>query len=209
MKVRETFAGANQKSLMKQSPIGLTKKGRKSMKQVYKRGNYAKLELFWRGEKKGIVTRSEMIAFGQSIGMSEKEAAASATVILSPRETSERGDCRGNLSAQGQAYFAEPLAKETGEEKRFRFRVRDPELERRTRDGKAPKAKTVKAKAKAKAGKKTQKARKSKTVKTVEATAAPAPAVEPAAPAVVDQPAPAAAVETPATAETTDTTPAS
>lgn len=179
------------------------------MKQVYGRGNYAKLENFWRGTKKGIVTRSEMIAYGQSIGMSESEAAASTTVILSPRESSERGDCRGNLSAQGHLYFAEPLARETGEEGRFRFRTRVTALERRVRTAKpAAKAKTVKAKAKKAAKPAKPAAKPAKTVKAKSPrkakVAAPAPAVE-----ATSTPAPAAAVETPETTAVTPETPAS
>lgn len=115
-------------------------------KQVYKRGNYAKLESFWRSEKKGIATRQEMVANGVANGMTESEAGASVTVILSPRAADGRGDCRGNLSAQGHLYFAEPLAKAKGEDRRFRFRTRAEPLEKRSRtaDKTAVKAKTRK-----------------------------------------------------------------
>lgn len=113
------------------------KKERKAMsnKSPYKRGNYAKLFSFWQSEKKGIATRQEIVSYGQSIGMKETEAEASATVILSPRESDGRGDCRGNLSAQGHVYFAEPLAKAKGENRRFRLRWRNPPLAKRTRSG--------------------------------------------------------------------------
>lgn len=126
----------------------------------YKRGNYAKLFAYWQSEKKGIATRQELVAYGQKIGMSESEANASVTVILSPRETDGRGDCRGNLSAQGHLYFADPLAKVTGENRRFRLRWRKTELAKRTRTG-----------------------------ESVTASAPATAAVEPTAPAAVETPA--------------------
>ena len=115
-------------------------------KQVYKRGNYAKLESFWRSEKKGIATRQERVADGVANGMTESEAGSSVTVLLSPRSADGRGDCRGNLSAQGHLYFAEPLAKAKGENRRFRFRMRATPLEKRSRNSDKPvvKAKTRK-----------------------------------------------------------------
>lgn len=185
-----------------------------SNKNPYVRGNYQKLFAFWQSEKRGIITRQQMVEFGQSIGMSESEAEASATVILSPREASERGDCRGNYSAQGHVYFAEPCAKEKGEDRKFRLRWRKDELEKRTRTDAPVAKKTTKAKKVTKATKATKETKKAKTVKkvakktkkvTVEVPAATTPAaVEPSAPAVETAAvaaAPAeAAVEAPAAA---------
>lgn len=170
-------------------------------KNPYVRGNYQKLFAFWQSEKRGIATRQEMVAYGQSIGMSESEAEASVTVILSPRESSERGDCRGNLSAQGQVYFADPCAKVKGEDRKFRLRWRTTELEKRTRTGEAPKAKKVKAVKPAKAAKptKTAKTVKAKSTKTAKRTKKAAPAVEavasPVAPVTETAPAPTATAE--------------
>jgi hypothetical protein len=114
-------------------------------KSPYKRGNYALLFAFWQSEKKGIATRQELVSYGQSIGMKESEAEASATVILSPRQTDGRGDCRGNMSAQGHLYFADPLAKVKGENRRFRLRWRSEALPRRSRTGSATGSATVAA----------------------------------------------------------------
>ena len=152
-------------------------------KNPYQRGNYSKLFAFWQSDSKGIVTRQAMIAFAMSkLGMKESEAAASVTVILSPREstTREGADCRGNFSAQGHLYFAEPLSKEKGEDRKFRLRWRKSELAKRTRNGEV-KAKAVKAKP----AKKAKTARKAKTVKTP-AVKATTTAAEPASQSAVE-----------------------
>lgn len=142
-----------------------------SNKSPYKRGNYAKLFAFWQSDKKGIATRQEIVAYGKSIGMKETEAEASTTVILSPRQADGRGDCRGNLSAQGHVYFAEPLAKAKGEDRRFRLRWRNPVLAKRTRNGDEAAAEPV-----------------SQTATTVAEPVAEQPAPVPAEP-VAEQPA--------------------
>lgn len=55
-------------------------------------------------------------AVGQK-GISKKELhnaghkMADITVVLSPRETSSRGDCRGSLSSRGYIYFMEKKAR--------------------------------------------------------------------------------------------------
>ena len=164
-------------------------------KNPYQRGNYSKLFAYWQSEKKGIVTRQEMIAFAMSkLGMKDTEAAASVTVILSPREstTREGADPRGNFSAQGHLYFAEPLNKEKGEDRKFRLRWRKSELAKRTRNGE------VKAKAKkvAKPAKKSVKvAKPARKAKTPSVKVTTAPAVAPAAPVTADAPAAATAPE--------------
>lgn len=138
-------------------------------KNPYQRGNYSKLFAYWQSECKGIVTRQAMIAFAMSkLGMKDTEAAASVTVILSPREstTREGADPRGNFSAQGHLYFAEPLNKEKGEDRKFRLRWRKSELAKRTRNGEV----TAKA-------------------KTPSVKVTTAPAVAPAAPVTADAPA--------------------
>jgi hypothetical protein len=42
---------------------------------------------------------------------------ASVTVVLSPTLSSERGDCRGNFSAQGHLYYVERIDKPARDEK--------------------------------------------------------------------------------------------
>jgi hypothetical protein len=67
------------------------------------------------------ITRSELSAMGFT--------PSDITVVLSPRQEGEsRGDCRGNMSAQGHVYFVDCI-KKAGEEKRFRLRWRKVELE--------------------------------------------------------------------------------
>jgi len=83
-----------------------------------------------------------------NVGMSRTElhknhSVADVTVVLSPRETSKRGDCRGNYSAQGHIYFA-ATRKVEDEEKRFVLRWRKTELEPRVRHQGEVKAEKVK-----------------------------------------------------------------
>lgn len=171
------------------------------MKNPYKRGNYAKLFEFWQSTCKGIATRQQLVAHGIKIGMSETAAAASVTVILSPREADGRGDCRGNYSAQGHVYFAKPCNKVKGEARKFALRWRKVALAKFVRpDAKPSKAKTAKAKtAKAKNTAKAKSTKKPKAVKkpeVIQATTASVASVASVAPETTVPP--AAAVETPA-----------
>jgi hypothetical protein len=66
----------------------------------------------------------------------KNHAPADVTVVLSPRAEGEsRGDCRGNMSAQGHVYFVGTRTKDG--EKRFNLRWRKVELEPRKRQAKA------------------------------------------------------------------------
>lgn len=86
-------------------------------------------KLFGAWKKKQIMTRTELIDIAQTnFGLSREAAAATVTVLFSPRLSSKRGDCRGNMSAQGHLYFAERFAKKDGEY-RFRLRWRKEPLE--------------------------------------------------------------------------------
>lgn len=171
-------------------------------KNPYARGNYFAMFAFWQTECKGIVTKTQLVSYGTGkLGMTETAAVATATVMLSPREVdSDRGDCRGNFSAQGHVYFAQPLNKVKGEDRKYRLRFRKEELERRVRPDvaaaakPAKKAKPVKAPAKAPA--------KKKSVKKVKKVETPVVAPETSAPADTAAPAETvAAPETPVTAE--------
>lgn len=86
---------------------------------------------------KQVVTRAEVLAKAIEFGMSEEAANATVTVLLSPRKESKRGDCRGNISAQGHLYFVERLPRRivNGEKEpmKFRLRWRTTELEPRCR----------------------------------------------------------------------------
>ena len=123
------------------------------LKNMKLRGDYAKVTAWMK--KKQIYTRSEVIAFLKSIGKSEGGASATATVMLSPRLASTRGDCRGNMSNPWGhiAYndkFARKVKDGVKEEQRFRFRFRKDALEANTRYNKVEiEAKKVEAKASA------------------------------------------------------------
>ena len=145
----------------------------KTNKNPYKTGNYAKLFAFlWNETKKnhgkGYTTRQSLTQFAISkLGMTESAAGHTLQVLLSPRETNSRGDCRGSFSAHGEVYFLEPLAKKDGEDRRYRLCWRKTALESRIR----PKAK-AKKKAKKKMTSILVKTKKVKSVeKSVEATA--------------------------------------
>ena len=97
----------------------------------------------WGKAKGQTISRQELVAQGFSIH--------DITVVLSPRdEGCSRGECRGNMSAQGHKYFAKVVGK--GRAKRFRRCWRKPEmnpLKRVQGDKVAPKTtKTTKTKAK-------------------------------------------------------------
>jgi len=116
-------------------------------KNPYRAGSaYANIFDFIRSKQ--VVTRSDLLKQGFSV--------SDVTVVLSPRaegSSTRDGDCRGNLSAQGQVYFLEKLAKKQGEDQRFRLRYRKTELEKRVRPPKVEKA--SKKSESAKASKKT------------------------------------------------------
>jgi len=110
-----------------------------------KTSNY--FALFGKLRKLQVMTRQALVDFATSMGMSAAASQASVTVVLSPRKESKRGDCRGNMSAQGHLYCLEPLARVKGkdgknEPRKFRLRWRTKALEPRKR---LPKLATVKA----------------------------------------------------------------
>jgi hypothetical protein len=157
-------------------------------------GNYHRLFNFMHVTNKRVVTRLQMIAYALTLlddkgkPLTEKSANASVTVVMSPRKESKRGDCRGNLSAQGHAYFMEKLSlgkcpegttkRDHNKTLRYRLCWREPMLEPLVRvlkdaDGKAiaPKrAKKVKVEAKATTATKAKKPAKETKV-TVQAKA--------------------------------------
>jgi hypothetical protein len=93
----------------------------KKNKNPYREGSsYA--NIFGYIQRNQVVTRQELIAQNMSV--------ADITVILSPRaEGASRGDCRGNMSAQGHLYFMQKLKKVKGQPQKFRLRWRNPVLE--------------------------------------------------------------------------------
>jgi hypothetical protein len=94
-----------------------------------------------RGGKNG-VTRQSLL---------KRHAPADVTVVLSPRaEGASRGDCRGNLSAQGHKYYVSKSEGKDGQT-RFVLHARKKELPRATRKKTTVAAKKVATKGKAKA----------------------------------------------------------
>jgi len=101
----------------------------------YKRGDYR--SIFAVIKKAQIVTRSAVVLAGGIQGKTEEAAGFTATVLLSPREKSNRGDCRGSISAMGHLYFMEKLPRKeikgVKEEQKFRLRWRKIALAPRVR----------------------------------------------------------------------------
>jgi hypothetical protein len=93
---------------------------------------YGKVTAWMR--KAQIYTKSQVIEQFAKLGCNEKAALASAVVMLSPRLSSTRGDCRGNMSNPwGHVAYNAKLAKEKGAEQKFRFLFRKEVLEPRNR----------------------------------------------------------------------------
>lgn len=90
---------------------------------AYVRGLYAEALSFIRTKR--VVTRSMVIDFYMKHGKKEAAAAASATVLLSPRKADSKrgkfGNCLGNYSADGVNYYMIKLGKVKGSEQKFQF----------------------------------------------------------------------------------------
>ena len=102
----------------------------------YQRGDY---RVIFAGIKKAqITTRSAVVLAGVKVGKTEQAANGTANVLLSPREKSERGDCRGNISAMGHLYYIELLPRKevdgVKEEQKLRLRWRKTHLAKKTRN---------------------------------------------------------------------------
>lgn len=141
--------------------------------------------LFGMLQSKQVTTRSAMIAFAkETLGINDTAAAADVTVVLSPRESTNREGCdpRGNFSSQGHLYFVQPI-KAKGEELRFRLRWRETPLSRRTRSGeplkRELKAATAPADVPAPAPKKAKKAKAKKAKKPAAVETPPADVTAP------------------------------
>lgn len=95
-------------------------------------------ELFDYIQKRQIVSKEECRQWlVNELGKSYKAACATTTTVLSPRKSSKRGDCRGNMSAEGHIYYMEKLGRTVKygvrEPQKFRLRWREVELARRCR----------------------------------------------------------------------------
>lgn len=96
----------------------------------------------WMREKasnKASYTKEQMIGFLKSIGKNDRAALETAVVLLSPREKSTIGDCRGNKSNPwGHLAYNQKIARRVingrKEVQRFRFCLRIVELEPRKRN---------------------------------------------------------------------------
>ena len=102
------------------------------------KGMYGKVTEFML--KKKVYTKPDILGFLKKQGLKEGAAEATATVMLSPRLESTRGDCRGNISNPwGHLAYNEPLKvvvnKKTGkrEAQRYRLRRREKAMEPRKR----------------------------------------------------------------------------
>jgi len=92
----------------------------KTHQNPYRDGSkYHTMFAYW--AKKQVVTRAEFMKNGYTL--------FDVNIMLSPRISSTRGDCRGNPAAAGNLYYAEPLKKhKQGDEKKFRLRWRSETL---------------------------------------------------------------------------------
>jgi hypothetical protein len=131
-------------------------KVQKLMKALKIGGDYKALTDFMK--KKRIYTKSDLIQEGVRLGKTESAATGSAGVMISPRKSSNRGRCTGNMSNPwGHLAYNEKLKRKTNkdgeqEEQRFQFRYRTSPLPRKTREPKEEtKAVKVKVKVKTKA----------------------------------------------------------
>ena len=140
----------------------------KKNESPYRNGSaYNAIFIFW--QKKQIVTEQELIEAGH-------KKADIGVVVRSPRESSKRGDCRGNISCQGHLYFAELLkrGKVDGVKapQKYRLRWRATALEPRKRPVDISiKAEKVETKAVAKVASKSKSKTKAKATETVTETA--------------------------------------
>ena len=112
-------------------------KTRENPYSIRRSGSYKDLFDCWR--KNRSLSRQAMVAYCLSkLGMSIDSTNADVTVIVSPRLTSTRGDCRGNKSSAGHLYYAEKMPRKwragVREPQKFRLRWRKHELPPRKRN---------------------------------------------------------------------------
>lgn len=103
----------------------------------YRNGLYN--QIFAYLKQKQVVTRAELLEHTiQKLGKKNAAAQAAVTVILSPRKSSKRGDCRGNISSCGELYYMEKLPRQVRagvkEPQKFRLRWREVALAPRKRE---------------------------------------------------------------------------
>ena len=101
----------------------------KKNKNPYRAGSaYHAIFAVW--QKKQIVTEHELIELGH-------KKADISVVVRSPRESSARGDCRGNYSCKGEFYFADLLKRQkvdgVKQPQKYRLRWRPVPLDARKR----------------------------------------------------------------------------
>jgi hypothetical protein len=81
-------------------------------------------------------TRKELVEYVmKELGKPETAAKSKVQTLISPRKRSDRGDCRGQVSAQGHIYYIEKIRRLVRygirEPQRLRLRWREEVLERR------------------------------------------------------------------------------
>lgn len=101
-------------------------------KNPYRKGSHYHA-LFATLVKKQAATRPFLVEEAKKLGLGEDAAQGTITVLLSPRNESKRGDCRGNVSSQGHVYYIEKIKGKPGEEAKYRPHYRPTPLEPRKR----------------------------------------------------------------------------
>jgi stress response protein YsnF len=100
------------------------------------KGDYAKVTAWMK--RKQTYTRKEMVAYLLTLGKEPDACEYTATIMLSPRKRSGRGDCRGNVSNPwGHLAYNSKLERKLifgiKEEQKFKLRYRDEALPPRRR----------------------------------------------------------------------------
>ena len=100
------------------------------------RGDYAKVTAWMK--RKQVYTRKEMISYLLSLGKESDACEYTANTMLSPRKSSKRGDCRGNVSNPWghlayNAKMERKLVFGIKEDQAYKLRYRDQALPPRRR----------------------------------------------------------------------------
>ena len=96
-------------------------------------------------QTKGTFNIEDLRQHGKELGFAETEISAILNALMSPRLTSERGDCRGNIAIAGHLYFLakQPKKEVDGVKQKhcsFEFNWREVALEPRRQSRKGAKA---------------------------------------------------------------------
>ena len=103
------------------------------------KGDYAKATAWMKSKQ--VYTRKELIAYLLTLGKEPMACEYTATILLSPRKRSKRGDCRGNVNNPwGHLAYNAKMERKLHfgikEDQRFKLRYRDEPLPPRHRKSK-------------------------------------------------------------------------